>query len=76
MTPTPSADPAQMRLMKFMPLMMGFIFYGFSAGLVLFWLTGNIVGIGQQLILNRFASEDELVIDQPRGRKKKKAKPD
>jgi YidC/Oxa1 family membrane protein insertase len=76
MTPTPSADPAQMRLMKFMPLMMGFIFYGFSAGLVLFWLTGNIVGIGQQLILNRFASEDEIVIDQPRGRKKKKAKSD
>ena len=30
---------------------MGFIFYGFSAGLVLFWLTGNVVGIGQQLIL-------------------------
>jgi membrane protein insertase Oxa1/YidC/SpoIIIJ len=55
---------------------MGFIFYGFSAGLVLFWLTGNIVGIGQQLILNRFASDDELVIDQPRGRKKKKAKSD
>ena len=60
--------------MKFMPLMMGFIFYGFSAGLVLFWLTGNLVGVAQQLILNRFASENELVIDQPHGRKKKKAK--
>ena len=76
MTPTPTADPAQMRLMKFMPLMMGFIFYGFSAGLVLFWLTGNIVGIAQQLILNRFASDDKVFIDQPRGRKKKKAKSD
>ncbi|MEZ5396339.1 MAG: YidC/Oxa1 family membrane protein insertase [Bryobacterales bacterium] len=42
LTPTPSVDPAQARIMKFMPLMMGFIFYQFSAGLVLYWLTGNL----------------------------------
>ncbi len=71
LTPTPTADPAQMRLMKFMPLMMGFIFYSFSAGLVLFWLTGNIIGIAQQLILNRFASDEPVLDDKLRGRKKK-----
>ena len=73
MTPTPSADPSQMRLMKFMPLMMGFIFYGFSSGLVLFWLTGNIVGVAQQLLLNRFSAE-EVVIEKPKVRRKKKSK--
>ena len=71
--PTASADPAQMRLMKFMPLMMGFFFYGFSSGLVLFWLTGNLAAVLQQVIQNRFSSE-EVVIQAPRGRKKKKSK--
>ena len=73
MTPTPSADPAQMRLMKFMPLMFGVIFYGFSSGLVLFWLTGNLVGVFQQQLLNRFSSE-EVVIEKPKVRRKKKSK--
>ena len=74
MTPTaPTADASQMRLMKFMPLMMGFIFYGVSSGLVLFWLTGNIVGVVQQLLLNKFSSDD-VAIEIPRGRKKKKIK--
>jgi YidC/Oxa1 family membrane protein insertase len=71
MTPTPSTDAAQMRLMKFMPLMMGFIFYSFSAGLVLFWLTSNVVGVAQQLILNRFASDEPVLDDKSRSRKKK-----
>ncbi len=73
MTPTPAADPTQMRLMKFMPLMFGFIFYGFSSGLVLFWLTGNVVGVVQQQLLNRFSSE-EVVIEKPKIRRKKKSK--
>ncbi len=76
MTPAaPTADASQMRLMKFMPLMMGFIFYNVSSGLVLFWLTGNIVGVLQQLLLNKFSSRDEVAIEMPRGRKKKKSKP-
>jgi YidC/Oxa1 family membrane protein insertase len=37
-----------------MPLMFGFMFYYASSGLVLYWLTGNLVGIGQQLLINRF----------------------
>ena len=57
LTPTPSADSAQARLMKFTPVMLGFIFYQFQAGLVLYWLTGNVVGIGQQLLLNRLPQE-------------------
>jgi membrane protein insertase Oxa1/YidC/SpoIIIJ len=29
------------------------MFYGVSSGLVLYWLTGNIVGIAQQMFFNR-----------------------
>ena len=71
MTPTPGGDPTQMKLMKFMPLMMGFFFYGFSSGLVLYWLTSNLVGVGQQVLLNRLPSEP-IEIEQARKRRKKK----
>jgi YidC/Oxa1 family membrane protein insertase len=54
LTPTAGVDPTQQRMMMLMPLMFGFMFYYASAGLVLYWLTGNLVGIVQQLIINRF----------------------
>jgi len=56
MTPTTTADPAQARVMMLMPLMMGFMFYKVQAGLVLYWLTGNLVGIAQQWFINRMPS--------------------
>ncbi len=75
LTPTPSADPTQARLMKFMPLLLGFLFYQFQAGLVLYWLTSNCVGIGQQLLLNKLP-QDKLQLEsgQQRGKRKKRAK--
>jgi YidC/Oxa1 family membrane protein insertase len=54
MTPSTTADPAQQRIMLLMPLFLGFMFYGVSAGLVLYWLTGNVVGIAQQWFFNRW----------------------
>lgn len=54
MTPMTVADPVQRRMFMFMPLFMGFMFINFASGLVLYWLTGNVVGIGQQLIINRY----------------------
>ncbi len=75
LTPTPSVDPAQTRIMKFMPLMMGFIFYGFQAGLVLYWLTSNVVGVGQQVLLNKLPGEElQIEADRKRGPAKKKKK--
>jgi YidC/Oxa1 family membrane protein insertase len=53
MTPMTTMDPSQQKTMMFMPLMMGFLFYQASSGLVLYWLTGNLVGIAQQWLLNR-----------------------
>jgi len=56
MTPNPTADPTQQRVMLLMPLMFGFMFWGASSGLVLYWLTGNLVGIAQQWWFNRAAA--------------------
>ncbi|MGD0298574.1 MAG: membrane protein insertase YidC [Bryobacteraceae bacterium] len=53
MTPNPSVDPSQAKVMQFMPLMFGFFFYSMSSGLVLYWLTSNLVGILQQWLVNR-----------------------
>lgn len=53
MTPT-SMDPAQARMMNtIMPVMFTFMFYQFASGLVLYWLVSNLLGIGQQLLVNR-----------------------
>jgi YidC/Oxa1 family membrane protein insertase len=72
LTPMPSVDPAQARMMKFMPLMMGVIFWGFQSGLVIYWLTMNLVGVGQQVILNKMPGDD-LEIEVP-GRKPNRKK--
>ncbi len=53
MTPSPGMDPSQAKMMMFMPLVFGVMFYNFSAGLVLYWLTSNLVGIAQQWAVNR-----------------------
>ncbi len=54
MTPMAAGgDPAQQKMMQFMPLMMGFFFWKASSGLVLYWLTGNLVGIAQQWFFNK-----------------------
>ena len=53
MTPAAGVDPSQQKMMMMMPLFFGFMFYYASAGLVLYWLTGNLVGIAQQLLINK-----------------------
>jgi YidC/Oxa1 family membrane protein insertase len=53
MTPSPGMDPSQQKMMMIMPLVFGFMFWGASSGLVLYWLTGNVVGVAQQWLLNR-----------------------
>ena len=54
--PGSSAGPeaeAQMMMMKFMPLFLGFVFYGLPSGLVLYWLTNTILSIGIQRLFIR-----------------------
>jgi len=54
MTPAAGVDPNQQKMMLFMPIMFGFMFYSLSSGLVLYYLTGNLIGIGMQLVINKF----------------------
>ena len=53
MTPQTSTDPAQQKMVALMPLMFGFFFFNLSSGLNLYMFTSNLVGIGQQVYLNR-----------------------
>ena len=53
MTPVASADPSQQRMMMFMPIVFGIMFYNFASGLVLYFMTANIVGILQQVMINK-----------------------
>lgn len=51
----PAGDPAQQRIMMFMPLLFTFMFIGFPAGLTLYWLTNNVLTIAQQYFVLRAA---------------------
>jgi YidC/Oxa1 family membrane protein insertase len=52
LNPTPP-DPMQAKLMWIMPLMFGVMFFFFPSGLVLYWLTNNLLSIAQQWVINR-----------------------
>jgi YidC/Oxa1 family membrane protein insertase len=45
-------DPMQAKMMWFMPLIFSVMFFFFPAGLVLYWLTNNLLSIAQQWIIN------------------------
>ncbi|WP_119290262.1 membrane protein insertase YidC [Azohydromonas sediminis] len=52
LNPTPP-DPVQAKLMWIMPLVFSIMFFFFPAGLVLYWLTNNVLSIAQQWWINR-----------------------
>ncbi|MDR7307378.1 membrane protein insertase YidC [Rhodoferax saidenbachensis] len=45
-------DPMQAKMMWIMPLAFSVMFFAFPAGLVLYWITNNILSIAQQWIIN------------------------
>jgi YidC/Oxa1 family membrane protein insertase len=52
---TPStADPIQKKIQYVMPVILTVIFFiSAPAGLVLYWMVSNLVGVGQQYVINR-----------------------
>ena len=52
LNPTPP-DPLQAKMMWIMPLAFSVMFFFFPAGLVLYWLTNNILSIAQQWVINK-----------------------
>jgi len=51
MTPS-TADPAQQRIMMFMPIMFTVMSLSFPSGLVIYWLVSTLFTIGQQYFTN------------------------
>jgi YidC/Oxa1 family membrane protein insertase len=52
MTPT-AGDPAQAKVMMFLPVIFIVMFLNLPSGLVLYWLINNILSIGQQYRMNK-----------------------
>ena len=71
MTPMATADPNQKRMMMVMPLVFGLMFFRLASGLVLYFLAANLVGIAQQLFINRYITPKRppLVPGKPAGAK-------
>lgn len=47
-------DPTQAKMMLMLPVFLTFLFLTFPAGLVLYWLTNNVLTISQQFITDRY----------------------
>jgi len=52
LTPT-TGDPMQARMMMMMPLVFTFMLIYFPSGLLLYWTVSNLIGIGQQIYVNK-----------------------
>ncbi len=73
-TPAPSADPLQRKMMAVvLPMMMLYMLWSAPAGLLVYWFVGNIVGFSQQMLINRMIkSEDD---EEPPEKKKAETRP-
>ena len=49
----PPADPMQARIMMMLPFVFTVFFFWFPAGLVLYWVTNNVLSIAQQIYINK-----------------------
>lgn len=57
MTSSSIPDPMQRRMMMFMPVMFTFFMMNMPSGLVVYWLTSNVLGMIQQYITNKRADQ-------------------
>jgi membrane protein insertase, YidC/Oxa1 family, C-terminal domain len=59
MTPAAGVDPMQQRIMLLMPVVFTVMFLNLPSGLVLYWFVNNLLGIGQQWLVNRHVARVE-----------------
>jgi len=52
-TPSNFTDPMQEKIFKYLPVVFTFFFVTFPSGLVLYWLTNNLLSIAQQYMVNK-----------------------
>ncbi len=58
-----ASDPTQKQMMTMMPIMFTFMFYSFPSGLVLYWLTNNLMTMGIQWSFQRINKDPSRVIE-------------
>lgn len=59
---TMSANPQNKMLVYLMPLLMGFIFYKFAAGLVLYWTAFSMLSIADYYLFRRTKNADVQIV--------------
>ena len=55
----PPSDPMQAKIMMMLPIVFTVFFLFFPAGLVLYWVTNNILSIAQQMFINKRYGEKQ-----------------
>ncbi len=68
----PTGDPAQQKMMMFMPLIFLVFFLWAPSGLVLYWLVSNLWTIGQQTLTNRMLGGPPAAGARPSDKRPKK----
>jgi len=60
-TPSPGVDPQQQKMMAFMmPAFFGYMTWNYASGIALYWLIGLLIGVAQQMIMNRTSMGREM----------------
>jgi len=78
LTPSPTVDNAQAKMMKFMPYVMALFCYSFSCALALYSTINGIFTIGQQLVINHLKDTGDpaaAALAKPGGRPLKNVTP-
>jgi YidC/Oxa1 family membrane protein insertase len=59
--PSPGVDQAQQRMMAFMmPAVFGVMMWSIGSGVALYWAGSNLMGVGQQMVMNRTSMGIEM----------------
>ncbi len=59
-------DPTQAKMMLLLPVFLTFLFLTFPAGLVIYWLTNNVLTILQQVVTDQFFLKKPALVPPPR----------
>lgn len=74
-TPSPGMDQSQQRMMAFMmPAIFGFMMWNIGSGVALYWAGSNLIGVGQQMVMNRTSMGREMRAIAAKRAAKKSAK--
>jgi YidC/Oxa1 family membrane protein insertase len=68
LTPQPTVDNAQAKMMKFMPILFTFFCYSYSCALSLYMTINGLFTIGQQLVINRMKDPETAAPAGPGGK--------